>query len=102
MTFDIVTIWLTFWHYQTDLNTCWHVDIVEICHCWQRNIFCGTFEKDLTCTLYIVHISKTLVNVANDNMDLGGASASKESQPAFEDGKREKKLISGRAGMPKI
>ena len=44
----------------------------------------------------------TLVNVANDNMDLGDARATKESQPAFEDGKREKKLISGRAGMPKI
>ena len=42
------------------------------------------------------------MNVLNDNMDLGGASASRESQPAFEDGKREKKLISGRAGMPKI
>ena len=42
------------------------------------------------------------MNVLNDNMDLGDASASRESQPAFEDGKREKKLISGRAGMPKI
>ena len=54
------------------------------------------------CAMYIVHISKTLVNVVNDNMDLGDARATKESQPAFEDGKREKKLISGRAGMPKI